>query len=81
DVLNLYQLRLLINNEEKERLINQSVSPKNSKSNTNGMTTINFDTVVYLKVGDIVDLQYKTTHELTLLSDSFLSQIYVTQEF
>ncbi|HDL4123714.1 TPA: phage tail protein, partial [Mannheimia haemolytica] len=39
DVLNLYQLRLLINNEEKERLINQSVSPKNSKSNTNGMTT------------------------------------------
>ncbi|MDW0798869.1 phage tail protein, partial [Mannheimia haemolytica] len=46
DVLNLYQLRLLINNEEKERLINQSVSPKNSKSNTNGMTTINFDTVV-----------------------------------
>ncbi|MDW0894776.1 phage tail protein [Mannheimia haemolytica] len=81
DVLNLYQLRLLINNEEKERLINQSVSPKNSKSNTNGMTTINFDTVVDLKVGDIVDLQYKTTHELTLLSDSFLSQIYVTQEF
>ncbi|WZG50306.1 hypothetical protein EDANLNEA_01472 [Mannheimia haemolytica] len=45
------------------------------------MTTINFDTVVDLKVGDIVDLQYKTTHELTLLSDSFLSQIYVTQEF